>query len=312
MASRPSGTVVVLRSGANQKRARGGRSRQLCRVWSDFMCECGRVFVGSVVAEFSLIRWPASGRVGPVVTPHEKQPRWHLPSCKAEARRSPLLHRVCARPGCDHAFTSRTPNQRYHVNECRTKAAVERRRKRRPRGEPLFEFTLHPDTITAVVGGRAAEARRVAMEREQDAEARAYEERLKVDPDFRPCEGRRQAEARRAANDLEAMRASALRVAADLAEKAARLGELQQAAKHLQAEALVVHHARVDAARDWEAMLTGAVRVVGEHRDREAMGASARQFAPEVDREAGRLAGGNIDLGGGRPVLATPKEAHNP
>ena len=144
MAKHPAGTVVVLRSRPPKP---GQRRQMLCRLYSRFVCAwCTKKFTASTVHEYDSRRTDTAG-VGRRITPDKQMPVWcPLPKpCRAHARRSPLLVRVCAARDCEKHFETRNPIKFFHKTACRKREAL-RRRQVIP-GEsslPSFAFELTP------------------------------------------------------------------------------------------------------------------------------------------------------------------------
>ena len=180
MATRPAGTVIVLR--ARRAHRPGTPRRRLCRVYTEFTCwRCGKRFTSSVVAVYDPARYRQTEGVGPRVTPRNQVPKWHSTACKRAARRSPLRIVRCARPTCNKIIKTRKPNKKYHSEICRALAYKEKRAAARPPLDPSFEFAIEEaqaDALAAMLGidGPRQEmldaARRVALEVEAEANAR--------------------------------------------------------------------------------------------------------------------------------------------
>ena len=150
MAKHPAGTVVVLRSRPPKP---GQRRQMLCRLYSRFVCAwCGKKFTASTVHEYDSRRTDTAG-VGRRITPDKQMPVWcPLPMpCRAHARRSPLLIRVCADGTCGKQFKTHNPIKFFHKPECRKREALRRRQANREEGSlPSFAFELTPAQIEAL------------------------------------------------------------------------------------------------------------------------------------------------------------------
>ena len=155
MAKHKAGTVVVLRSRAPKP---GRRRQMLCRLYSRFVCAwCGKRFTASTVHEYDSWRTDSAG-VGRRVTPDKLVPVWcPLPKpCRAHARRSPLLLKVCAARDCERQFQSRNPIKVYHKGASREREALRRRQDMRGVCSlPSFAFELTPAQLEemGLVGG---------------------------------------------------------------------------------------------------------------------------------------------------------------
>ena len=285
MLNKKAGDIVVLRAGGSRKKARGAQTKQICRVWADFVCaHDGRVFTASVVAEYDGIKHSASGGVGRILTREGRRPKWCRPSCKAAARAAPVREKTCAGPGERHTFKTNNRNNIYCSPACREAEARARRRRQRPPSIPPFEVSVDPAVVARAIGGRAVEALDLRA-------AQEYEARLARDPDFAAFERKRKAEelaaGERAAQqerDRTAMLEGAGRVVAEDADREAMLeGAGRVVAEDADREAMLEGAGRVVAEdADREAMLEGAGRVVAEDADRTAMLAADRRFAPVV------------------------------
>ena len=278
MLSKKAGDIVVLRAGGSRKKARGAQTKQICRVWSDFVCaHDGRVFTASVVAEYDGIKYSSSGGVGRILTREGRRPKWCRPSCKAAARAAPVIERTCAGPGERHTFKTNNRNNIYCSPACREVEARARRRRQRPPSIPPFEVSVDPAVVARAIGGRAVEALDLRA-------AQEYEARLARDPDFAAFERKRKAE-ELAADELAAqqkmdrveMVATAVRMAPEVT------AEIAQRAEDAERKTMLEGARRVVAEDDdREAMLDATRRVVAEDADRTKMLASARRFAPVV------------------------------
>ena len=94
--------------------------------------------------------------------------------CRAHARRSPLLVRVCADDTCGKQFETRNPIKFFHKTECRKREALRRRQVNR--GEvslPSFAFELTPAQRAAL----GIDAGDDGHDLPQDPEAASPEER---------------------------------------------------------------------------------------------------------------------------------------
>ena len=278
MLNKKAGDIVVLRAGGSRKKARGAQTKQICRVWADFVCaHDGRLFTASVVAEYDGIKHSASGGVGRILTREGRRPKWCRPSCKAAARAAPFIERTCAGPGEQHTFKTNHRNNIYCSPACREAEARARRRRQRPPSLPPFEVSVDPAVVARAIGGRAVEALDLRA-------AQEYEDKIRRDPDFAAFERKRKAEelaaeerAAQRERDRTAMLATAVRMAPEVTTEIARRAEDADREAMLEGARRVVAE---DA--DRETMLEDARRVVAEDADHTAMLTAARRVAPVV------------------------------
>ena len=250
------GDVVVLRTSGHRKP--GTKDRRLCRVWQWWTCDrCGRKFKASVVAEYDRTVYAGAGGVGPMVTPFAQRPRWCRPSHKAQARRSPLLQKVCGWRECREVFETRHPLYAYCSKEHGQRETAARRRDRRPPYEPYFAFVLTADQMAMAddvvgVNEKRAEMHAAALRVKAELEAELHALRMQTDPEFRAAERRRIAQERAVADALAAAEAQARaeQVAEERAEAEGRARAEQEFAAQERLQRVAEERARLQARAD--------------------------------------------------------------